>query len=574
MPTTIPDSRSDGELLRQFLEARCYFAASELVKRHGPMVWGVCRRTVGQTSDAEDAFQAVWLVFARRARSVQPPEALGRWLYGVAVNVAKKARAVALKRHRREPAISTDPVKIEKEDQTELSAVIDEEVSQLPEKYRAVFILCELGDKSRSEAGAALGWPEGTVATRLAKARGILAARLIRRGVSLPAGLFTTLTLAETLSAGMPRWLADRAVSVIRSALEAHAIAPTIHTLGEASMHTMRMQSVLRTVVIMAFIMTASLGALAAATWRTPLSMPTDKPLKVEPMAPAFLFGESIPKKREANEMPGTGIHAERIEWWLGNQDGTNLRKLNDPTKGRIKAIPVDRTVVLKRDTNSLTLLGPDGGDLTFSLQDGPLAEAEMHGSGQRTTFSYSPDRQSVWFANKAGELCRIELETKKLIKLNITDVNQADSVQFSADGSRITYSKYRRPDDRKPGIHSIYVAGIDGKEETLITEATNIAGFGFLPDGRIGVVYPHYVHAFDVKTKKGNKISGTWESPYGIRGFGGFSPDGTTFHYDIGGPYQLKLYLYNIKTEKLTTIREELLESFQEMVWVRVPQP
>ncbi|MFT3883239.1 MAG: sigma-70 family RNA polymerase sigma factor [Gemmatales bacterium] len=574
MPSTIPDVRSDGELLKRFLEARCYSAASELVKRHGPMVWGVCRRRVGQTSDAEDAFQAVWLVFARRAGSVHPPEALGRWLYGVAVNVAKKARAVALKRHRRELAITSDPIKLEKEEHSELSALIDEEVSRLPEKYRTVFILCELSDKSRREAGAALGWPEGTIATRLAKARSILASRLTRRGVSLPAGVFTTLTLAETLSAGVPRLLADQAVSVIRSSMEAHAIAPAIHSLGEASMHAMRMQPVLRTTAIMALVLSTGLGVLAAATWHKPLSLPTDKPPKVEPMAAAFLFGESIPKKREANEMPTTGIHAERIEWWVGNQDGGNLRKLDDPKTGRIKAIPVDRTVILKRDANSLTLLGPDGGDLTFSLKDGPLAEAAIHDSGQRTTFSFGPDRQSVWFANKAGELCRIDLETKKLTKFNITNVNQADSVQFSADGSRITYSKYRRPDDRKPGIFSIYVASIDGKAEEMITEATNIAGFGFLPDGRIGVVYPHYVHAFDLKTKKGDKISGKWESPYGIRNFGGFSPDGTTFHYDTGGPYMLKLYLYNIKTEKLTTIREELLESFQEMIWVRVPLP
>lgn len=570
LPATLADVQTDRELLQQFLKTRCYSAASELVKRHGPMVWGVCRRMVIHTPDAEDAFQAVWLVFARRASSVHPQEALGRWLYGVAVNVARKARAVAVKRQRMELAITSDPGKAENADYSELSLVIDDEVSRLPEKYRTVFVLCEMTGKTRREAGSVLGWPEGTVATRLNKARDILAARLTKRGVGLPAGLFTTFTLAEVLSAKLPPLLTDRALHVVRSALDASPVAPAIQRLSYANS---RLADRSRIMIASVMAVTIAIGAIAAAAWNVPPPVPTNTPTPVQPMAAAFLFGESIPKKRAPNEMPSTGIHAERVEWWLGNQDGTNVRKLEDPKTGRIKAIPVDRTVILKRDANALTLLGPDGGDLTFSLQDGPLAQAEIHASGQRTTFSYGPDRQSVWFANKQGTVCRIGLEKKELLKLDITGVNPSDSIQFSADGSLITYSKYRRPDDRKPGIFSIYVASILVKNETMITEATNVAGFGFLPDGRIGVVYPHYVHAFDIKTKKGEKISDKWDSPYGIRGFGGFSPDGTTFHYDIGGPYMLKLYLYNIKTGNLTTIREELLESFQEMIWVRVPQ-
>lgn len=570
LPAIIPDMETDGELLQQFLKTRCYAAASELVKRHGPMVWGVCRRMVIHTPDAEDAFQAVWLVFARRASTVHPPEAIGRWLYGVAVNVARKARAVAMKRQRLELAITSDPGKMENADYSELSSVIDDEVSRLPEKYRTVFVLCEMSGKSRREVGSVLGWPEGTVATRLNKARDILAARLTKRGVGLPAGLFTTLTLAEVLSAGLPPLLADRALHVIRSAFDATSFAPAIQTLSHVGT---RLPVWSRTMIASVMAVTIALGAIVASTWNVQPPLPTNTPTPVQPMAAAFLFGESIPKKRAPNEMPPPGIHAECVECWLGNQDGTNIRKLEEPKTGRIKAIPVDRTVILKRDANALTLLGPDGGDLTFSLQDGPLAQAEIHTSGQRTTFSYGTDRQSVWFANKQGTVCRIGLEKKELVKFDITGVNPSDSIQFSADGSLITYSKYRRPDDRKPGIFSIYVASILGKNEMMITEATNVAGFGFLPDGRIGVVYPHYVHAFDIKTKKGEKISSKWESPYGIRGFGGFSPDGTTFHYDIGGPYMLKLYLYNIKTEKLTTIREELLESFQEMIWVRVPR-
>ena len=178
------DKESDGRLLDAFLARDEGAAFAELVRRHGPMVMGVCRRALRDWHDAEDAFQATFLVLARRAASVAPRDAVGPWLYGVAYRTALKARAMAARRREKERrAAAMTPARVEpEEDWSELLPLLDRELSRLPEKYRAAVVLCELEGRPRKEAARKLGVPEGTLSSRLATAKRLLARRLARHG--------------------------------------------------------------------------------------------------------------------------------------------------------------------------------------------------------------------------------------------------------------------------------------------------------------------------------------------------------------------------------------------------------
>src|SRR5262245_34406953 len=156
---------TDGQLLEAYI-TRCDEAAlSALVLRHGPMVWGVCRRVLDNHHDAEDAFQATFLVLVRKATSVKPKEMVANWLYGVAHQTALKARATLSTRNGRERQVveMPEPSVAESARWDELLPVLDEELSRLPDNYRAVVVLCDLEGKTRKEAAQQLGIPEGTV---------------------------------------------------------------------------------------------------------------------------------------------------------------------------------------------------------------------------------------------------------------------------------------------------------------------------------------------------------------------------------------------------------------------------
>jgi RNA polymerase sigma factor (sigma-70 family) len=197
---------TDGQLLENYLKRRDEAALAALVCRHGPMVWGVCRRALGNYHDAEDAFQATFLVLVRKAASIASRELLANWLYGVARQTALKARATAAKRKERERQVTQmpEPAAAKQDLWHDLQPLLDEELSRLPDKYRSAIVLCDLEGKTRKQAARQLGVPEGTVAGRLAKARTLLARRLARRGVVLSSGALAALLAQKAASAGVP----------------------------------------------------------------------------------------------------------------------------------------------------------------------------------------------------------------------------------------------------------------------------------------------------------------------------------------------------------------------------------
>lgn len=182
------ESASDAELVHRFAATRDNAAFAILVRRHGPMVFGVCRRMLGHVQDAEDAFQATFVVLARRAHVVRAGD-VSRFLYGVAVRVANKARVRRARQLARQAEMAGEPVAPDSPDPIDWLPLLDSAIARLSERDRGPILLCDLQGRSRSEAAAALGIAEGTLSSRLARAREKLRGKLARLGaaLSLPA---------------------------------------------------------------------------------------------------------------------------------------------------------------------------------------------------------------------------------------------------------------------------------------------------------------------------------------------------------------------------------------------------
>jgi RNA polymerase sigma factor (sigma-70 family) len=218
-------NQSDEELLDRFLARRdetAEEAFSVLLQRHGPMVLGVCRRVLGDVHEAEDAFQATFLVLARKASSVVRREKVASWLYGVACRTAREARDRASRRRAREERVSKSP-RVEPsggDSLAELRAILDEELARLPVRYRGAVVLCELEGLSRQEAAIQLGIPEGTLSSRLSRAKAQLRERLTRRGVALPVLVLVANLLREASATALPDALIE---STVRAAMRVAA---------------------------------------------------------------------------------------------------------------------------------------------------------------------------------------------------------------------------------------------------------------------------------------------------------------------------------------------------------------
>jgi RNA polymerase sigma factor (sigma-70 family) len=209
------EGRTDGQLLERFLFDQDEAAFAALVRRHGSMVLGVCRRILGNDADSEDAFQATFLVLVRKATSLASRSILGDWLHGVARHTALKTKAAATHRQAKEQAMARPDATAE-EIRNDWLPLLDEELARLPEKYRLPIVLCDLEGKTRREAAEQLGWPEGTVAGRLARARTMLAKRLARHGLVLSGGALAVAISQNAASACVPSSLL---VSTVKAAI-------------------------------------------------------------------------------------------------------------------------------------------------------------------------------------------------------------------------------------------------------------------------------------------------------------------------------------------------------------------
>ncbi len=318
----------DAELLSRFAASRdamAEIAFEALVRRHGPMVLRVCRQVIGDRHSAEDAFQATFLILARRAGSIRQPHLLGNWLHGVALRTAREARMRDDRRRRRErsdpdslavgePARRSVRPEVESARREQLQA-LHEEVQRLPERYRIPVLLCDLEGLSQKEAASRLRCPPGTIAVRLMRAREQLRGRLTRRGLAPTAGLLAALTHAEEGSAAMATPLVTHTVRAALSFAEGPGAAAGVvpGPVAALTRAVLRNMAVGRAATAFVVVLATGLASLLLSTSRrdvrvvaasSPPPPPAASPM-VDPQTPTPAPAEpSKPRPREVAPDP------------------------------------------------------------------------------------------------------------------------------------------------------------------------------------------------------------------------------------------------------------------------------
>jgi RNA polymerase sigma factor (sigma-70 family) len=259
---------SDGQLLARFVAERDEDAFAQVVRRHGRMVMGVCCRLLQHHQDAEDVFQATFLVLARKAASVVKRDAVGSWLYRVAFRTAQEARAMrARRRAREEHADETSrPVAAGLPEVQDWRPILDEELSRLPQKYQAPIVLCDLEAGTRREAARQLGIAEGTLSSRLAHGRKLLATRLARRGVTLGTAALAAAITEAVVSGHVPASIVSKTAKAATLVAGGHwaVISTSVVMLTKGALKAMFIAKlkVVGGIVVFAALMLGVLGAV------------------------------------------------------------------------------------------------------------------------------------------------------------------------------------------------------------------------------------------------------------------------------------------------------------------------
>jgi RNA polymerase sigma factor (sigma-70 family) len=266
-PAAVPPALADRDLLERFTRRQDQAAFAALVARHGPMVLAVCRRVLGHVQEAEDAFQATFLVLVRKAADITQPELLANWLYGVAARTARKARTGVARRlhHERQAAVATlqpspDP------GWSDLVAQLDEELERLPFKYRAPLVLCYLEGLTNEEAARRLGWPTGSISYRLNRGRDLLRQRL--GGRAFPAAAFASQLHDELAPVEMPPTLSAHTVHLavlLAGGATLEAATPAVRGLVEGMLASMKARRTRALSTLLALLVAALLALGAAA---------------------------------------------------------------------------------------------------------------------------------------------------------------------------------------------------------------------------------------------------------------------------------------------------------------------
>jgi RNA polymerase sigma factor (sigma-70 family) len=282
---------TDLQLLQCYAATKQDEAFTTLVRRHGAMVLGVCRRVLGNNCDADDAFQATFLVLARKAGSVPWRESIGNWLYGVAYRIASKQRGERARRsgHERAAGARRSEATTENPAALELQQVLDEELARMPEKFRMPLLLCCLQDQTLDEAGQQLGWSFATVKGRLQRGRDALRHRLRGRGVTLSAGVLATI-LAPSVVQAVPLHLLN---STCQSAATRTMTAP-VAALVKGAMQAMFWMKMKTATMVLTAICAIGVGTALGMHW-TGQPGQLDDPAAVPNVVPAQKKVENEP---------------------------------------------------------------------------------------------------------------------------------------------------------------------------------------------------------------------------------------------------------------------------------------
>ena len=321
LKAALPDGAglTDGQLLRQYFAGRDEAAFAVLVRRHGPMVLGVCRRLLRRIEDAEDAFQAAFVVLARKGPRIAERQTIGGWLHGVAYHVALNVRDRGVRRRDKEQQVENmpHPIVMPEEDQSELLAKLDRELNRLPEKYRVPVVLCELEGRSRKEAARQLGVAEGTLSSRLATARKTLAKRMAGHGLAVGGASLTALLALEARAAVVSGPLVASTVRAAGGVVSAGVVA-----LAEGVLKAMLLTKIKSAGLLLLFASAVGVGAVGL-TYRTATAADSPQPAN----APRATAKAANPDKDD--------LEALRLEVEA-------LRVSLQATRERVKALEVE----------------------------------------------------------------------------------------------------------------------------------------------------------------------------------------------------------------------------------------
>jgi RNA polymerase sigma factor (sigma-70 family) len=499
---------TDADLLERFSALRDEAAFTVIFERYGALVLSVCRRVLSNAEDADDAFQAAFLVLFRKARSIRKSASLASWLHGVAYRVSLEARTRAGRRQthvkRAESMGQADPA--DEAGARELRSILDQELEQLPEKYRAPLVLHYLAGKTKEETAQQLGWSEGTVSGRLARARDLLRSRLTRRGLALSGSALSAALSQEAAVASVSSVLASSTVSLVTlcavGEAAAGARAARILALTERVVHTMFLTKLKIATAVLLVAAAVGLGA-GGLFYQAQADPPEDRPQPQPPTASAAgtLQDQPAPVKKAGAifRVPDSYTLAVALTAdgkLLARGGADNTVDLWDVASGKKLHTLKGHTVPILR-----VAFSPDGktlASITGSwLPDEVRGEvkvwdvvsgkerASLNGHPTRMlSLAFSPDGKTL--ASAAGTVKLWDVDTgKEKLELKLGERELPWSLAFSPDGKTLATGSGLGPMHLAPGSVFLWDVATGKQKATLPGHANSITWVGFAPDGK-----------------------------------------------------------------------------------------